>query len=124
MNINIFWKQLIKRQIHLVCVCERAILKIKIICQNCLYFRLRVAANEVSEVYRTAKLLRMGQAAQACSAFLAGRLTPSNCLGISPCSCVTHDLWLPMTILLLQPTDRHIEVDSSMWFDPVSSVKG
>ena len=47
---------------------------------NC--FRLSVGAQDVGEVYRTAKLLRMEQVAQACSAFLADRLTPSNCLGI------------------------------------------
>ncbi|XP_076454489.1 uncharacterized protein LOC143289409 [Babylonia areolata] len=44
--------------------------------------RLSVGAQDVGEVYRTAKLLRMEQAAQACSAFLVDHLTPANCLGI------------------------------------------
>ncbi|KAL8612626.1 hypothetical protein ACOMHN_044567 [Nucella lapillus] len=44
--------------------------------------RLSVGPQDVGEVYRTAKLLRMEQAAQACSAFLVDHLTPASCLGI------------------------------------------
>lgn len=49
--------------------------------------RLHVTAEEVGDVYKTARALRVEQVARACSTFLASRLTPANCLGVRKCAC-------------------------------------
>ena len=45
--------------------------------------RLEVPEDKVKAVYRTAMMLKMDRAAEACSRYLAEHLTPNNCLGKS-----------------------------------------
>ena len=44
-------------------------------------FRLEVASDKVRDVYKTATILKIQSAAEACSRYLANILNPNNCLG-------------------------------------------
>ena len=46
-----------------------------------LFVRLQVPEDKVKSVYKTATLLKMTRAAEACAGFLVDKLTVNNCLG-------------------------------------------
>ncbi|XP_013387701.1 influenza virus NS1A-binding protein homolog A [Lingula anatina] len=54
--------------------------------------RLEVAGDLVKSVYKTATMLKMQRAADACSCYLAEHLTPINCLGIRCCAISDDNL--------------------------------